>query len=108
MAKIGSPLQITERKSVQEPMMLPSTSQVGNQVQALKIDYMPYEIGQANVQADSMLSGELTKMAATFAEAYKANEDINKQYKLNLLEKDMGDNDRLYKEKWAKTRNYEE
>ena len=108
MAKIGSPLQITERKSVQEPMMLPSTSQVGNQVQALKIDYMPYEIGQANAEADSMLSGELTKMAATFAEAYKANEDINKQYKLNLLEKDMGDNDRLYKEKWAKTRNYEE
>ena len=108
MAKIGSPLQVTERKSVQEPMMLPSTSQVGNQVQALKIDYMPYDIGQANAQADSMLSGELTNMVMTVAKAYQTTQDINKQYKLNLLEKDMGDNDRLYKEKWAETRNYED
>ena len=85
MAKIGSPLQITERKSVQEPTMLPTTSQVGNQVQALKIDYMPYEIGQANAQADSMLSGELTNMVTTVAKAYQTTQDINKQYKLNLL-----------------------
>jgi len=108
MAKIGSPLQITERKGVQEPIMLPSTSQVSANVPVQRIDLMDYNIGQETAKSSQLVTQELGNLATAAAKAYKTTDDINKQYKLNLLEKDMGDNDRLYKEKMAETRNYEQ
>jgi len=108
MAKIGSPLQITERKGVQEPVMLPTTSQVSANVPVQRIDLMDYSIGQETAKASQLVNQEFGNLVVAAAKAYKTTDDINKQYKLNLLEKDMGANDRLYKEKMAETRNYEQ
>ena len=98
MAKIGSPLQITERKGVQEPVMLPTTSQVSANVPVQRMDLMDYSIGQETAKSSQLVNQELGNLVVAAAKAYKTTDDINKQYKLNLLEKDMGKNDRLYKE----------
>ena len=108
MAKLGRRLEVDQRKSVQEPVLLPTTSRIGNNVGALKVDYMPYEIGQENAKAEMAVTNELTNMAFTVAEAVKVTQDINKQYKVNLLERDLQENDAVFASEMAKTRTYEE
>jgi hypothetical protein len=108
MAKIGSPLPIDQRKSVQEPVLLPATSRIGNNVGALKVDYMPYEIGEDNAKAQMAVTNEMTNMAFKMAEAYQITQDINKQYKVNLLEKDLQENDITFASEMAETRTFEE
>jgi hypothetical protein len=108
MAKIGSPLQVDQRKSVQEPVLLPTTSRIGNNVGALKVDYMPYEIGQENAKAQMAVTNELSNMAFKVAEAYQVTQNIDRQYKVNLLEKDLQENDAVFASEMAKTRTYEE
>ena len=108
MAKIGSPLQIDQRKSVQEPVLLPTTSRIGNNVGALKVDYMPYEIGQENAKAQMAVTNELSNMAFKVAEAYQVTENINRQYKVNLLERDLQENDAVFASEMSEARTYEQ
>jgi len=108
MAKLGRRLEVDQRKSVQEPVLLPTTSRIGNNVGALKVDYMPYEIGQENAKAEMAVTNELTNMAFTVAEAVKVTQNINKQYKVNLLERDLQENDAIFASEMSETRTYEQ
>ncbi|SVA41553.1 uncharacterized protein METZ01_LOCUS94407, partial [marine metagenome] len=90
MAKIGSPLQITERKGVQEPVMLPTTSQVSTNVPAQRLELMDYSIGQETARASTAVTEELGNLVVTVAEAYRVNQETKKLNKSLLLEKEAG------------------
>ena len=105
MPKIGNPLPIDQRRSVQEPILVPATSQPSTQISALKINYMPYQIGQETAAAQSKLREEYGNLLKSVADAKVATQRIERQYAVNDFERGFDNLDRYYQEKMSEAFN---
>ena len=102
MPKIGNPLPIDQRQSVQEPVLVPDTSQPSTNLQALRVNYMPYQIGQETASSQNRLREEMGNLVSSVVKAKVVTEQINQQYALNNFDKQFDNTDRMFREKMSR------
>ncbi len=102
MPKIGNPLPIDQRQSVQESVLVPDTSQPSTNLQTLRVNYMPYQIGQETASSQNLLREEMGNLVSSVVKAKVITEQINQQYALNNFDKQFDNTDRMFREKMSR------
>ena len=84
---IGKPLLVNQRRDVERAVMSAQTQQLSSNVPAQKINFMSYDIGQANAKASRAVPDELLNMVNKGLEAKLYMDNTKREFKrLSLME----------------------
>lgn len=84
---IGKPLLVNQRPGVPRPVLSAPTQQLSSNVPAQKLNFMSYDIGQANTKASFAVTDELRGLVNAGVQAKLYIDNTKREYeRLNLME----------------------